>query len=91
MERFYISTNDGIVTKITDVANGKIVIDVIDSARNLNLTKEFNFFDTKLQEGDSIDIIYSIVGQNINGKVSGSIDFEFKAKELDKEHNHSRR
>lgn len=83
MQKFSIKTSSGIVSNITNLPDGSISIEVLDTDSQINLTKVVNPFDLKLEQGDAVDINYNIIGQEINGKVSGSLDFDIAAKNLE--------
>ena len=42
-----------------------------------------DLFDKGLCVGDSIDFDVILVGENIDGNLSGAIEYEFKSKKLD--------
>ena len=85
MQKFSIKTSNGIVSNITNLPDGNIGIEVLDTDSQITLTKVASPFDLELEKGSAVDINYNIVGQEINGKVSGSFDFDIAAKKLESE------
>ncbi len=85
MQKFSIKTSNGIVSNITNLSDGNISIEVLDTDSQIKLTKVVGPFGLELKQGDAVDINYSIIGQETNGKVSGSLDFDIAAKNLESE------
>ena len=85
MKKHPFKTSTGIITFITNLQNGNLGIEVLDTDSHVNLTKIVNPFEFTLNEGDPVEINYNIIGEEKNGELSGTLDFDLSAIALDEE------